>query len=257
MQTSPTTTSMTWPIDFDIAMEVAGHEALVRQTYRDSKGVLTWCVGMTNATGHRVERYLNNPVPLQHCMNLYVWALDKYADAVRKMFKGFKITKPQFAAALSFHWNTGAIETASWVTHFKAGNLAAAKKAFMSWVTPPELKYRRQKECDLLFDGKWSNNGTMTEFTRLLANRAPDFKSGRKINVAAELRTAFAKPIDPILDLAPQPHKVPAAPTLSPVTKSVDRLATGILLTSGILVAGLWAWLAALPCNLLNLFCGG
>lgn len=48
-------------VDFNVAMEVAAYEALVRQTYKDSKGVLTWCVGMTNATGHRVERYIGKP----------------------------------------------------------------------------------------------------------------------------------------------------------------------------------------------------
>ncbi|WMT92818.1 hypothetical protein [Pelagibacterium sp. H642] len=38
------------------ALELASHEALMPQTYKDSVDVLTWCVGMTNATGHRVER---------------------------------------------------------------------------------------------------------------------------------------------------------------------------------------------------------
>jgi hypothetical protein len=32
-------------VDFDVTMEVAGHEALIRQTYKNGGGVLTWCVG--------------------------------------------------------------------------------------------------------------------------------------------------------------------------------------------------------------------
>src|SRR5690554_6331906 len=101
---------MSWTkVDHEVALEVACHEALVRQTYKDSVGVLTWCVGMTNATGHTVERYIGKPASLQHCMNIYAWALDRYADGVRRAFKGTPLTKAQFAAALSFHWNTGAI----------------------------------------------------------------------------------------------------------------------------------------------------
>ena len=45
-------------VDFEVAIEVASHEAIIRQTYKDSVGVLTWDVGMTNATGHTVERYI-------------------------------------------------------------------------------------------------------------------------------------------------------------------------------------------------------
>jgi lysozyme len=96
-------------VDFDVAMEVASHEALIRQTYRDSVGKLTWCVGMTNATGHRVDRYIGKPASLQHCMNIYAWALTNYAAGVYRAFKGHQLTKAQFAAALSSHWNTGAI----------------------------------------------------------------------------------------------------------------------------------------------------
>ena len=86
-------------VDYEIAMEVASHEALIRQTYKDSVGVLTWCVGMTNATGHTVERYINNPASVQHCMNVYTWALENYAEGVRRAFDGHVLIKAQFAAA--------------------------------------------------------------------------------------------------------------------------------------------------------------
>ena len=98
-------------VDFDVAMEVAAHEALVRQTYKDSKGVLTWCVGMTSATGHRVERYIGKPQSVQHSMNLHAWALTSYARQVQDAFKARPLTQAQFAAAL--HWNTGATKRAS------------------------------------------------------------------------------------------------------------------------------------------------
>lgn len=205
-------------VDFDVAMEVASHEALIRQTYKDSVGVLTWCVGMTNATGHTVQRYIGNPASLQHCMNIYAWALGNYAAGVYRAFAGHKLTKAQFAAALSFHWNTGKIEEASWVRLWKAGDIAGAKKAIMHWVTPKEVTGRREKERDLFFDGKWSNDGRMTEYTRLTKKMTPVWSSAVKINVSAELRAAFGQPATVELDLPMQPDAPVEVPTLSPPT---------------------------------------
>lgn len=224
-------------VDFDVAMEVASHEALVRQTYKDSVGILTWCVGMTNATGHTVQRYIGKPASVQHCMNVYVWALQNYAAGVYRAFAGHKLTKAQFAAALSFHWNTGAIEKASWVKLWKAGDIAGAKRAFMDWKKPPEIVERRRKERDLFFDGKWSNNGTMVEYTKLTAKMTPAWSSAKRLDVSKELRAAFAAaPVK--LDVAPKPDAAPAAPTKSPSGPGLL-----IVLAVGAVAAGAaWVW---------------
>lgn len=179
-------------ITYEVAMEVAGHEAIIRQAYKDSVGKWTWSVGLTSATGHVVERYIGKPQSLEHCLRVYVWALDNYADAVRKAFKGRELTQAQFAAALSFHWNTGAILKASWVKSFLAGNYALAKKQFMLYKRPPEVIERRKKERNLFFNGKWSNNGTMTEYTRLTKSNTPDWGSGKRINVEKILKDILA-----------------------------------------------------------------
>ena len=55
---------MTNPITYKTALEIASHEALIRQAYKDSVGVWTWSVGLTSATGHDVLRYKANPNPL-------------------------------------------------------------------------------------------------------------------------------------------------------------------------------------------------
>jgi GH24 family phage-related lysozyme (muramidase) len=203
-------------VDFDVAMEVASHEALIRQTYKDSVGVLTWCVGMTNATGHKVDRYIGKPAALQHCMNIFAWALQNYAVGVYRAFKGYSINKGQFAAALSFHWNTGSIEKALWVTLWKQGKTEEAKAAFMNWDNPPEITDRRRKERDLFFDGKWSHNGKMTEYTRLTKKMTPVWSSAVKIDVSKELRAAFAAPVTVPLDVPMQPEAPVVAPTVSP-----------------------------------------
>lgn len=195
-------------VDYEVALEIASHEAIVRQAYKDSVNVWTWSVGLTSATGHLVERYIGKPQSLDHCLRVYVWALDNYADAVRKAFKGVNLTKAQFAAALSFHWNTGAIAKASWVTKFKAGDIAGARKAFMLYNKPREIVGRREKERDLFFDGVWSNDGTMIEYTRVKPSGSIDWSSAKRINVEKELKAALSDEI-PDADKVIVEQKVP------------------------------------------------
>jgi lysozyme len=202
-------------VTYRIALEVASHEAIIRQAYKDSVGVWTWSVGLTSATGHDVTRYIDKPAPLSKCLEVYVWALDRYADAVREVFAGYDLTEAQFAAALSFHWNTGAIKRASWVKSFKAGDMAGAKARFMNWVTPKSITARRAAERDLFFSGKWNNDGTMTEYTRLTASHTPVWSSAKKINVKVELLQAFEGPII-IEDQPAQPDAPVTQPTITP-----------------------------------------
>lgn len=179
-------------VDFDVAMEIACHEAVVRQAYKDSEGVWTWSVGLTSATGHQVERYIGKKQSMAHCMRIYAWALDNYAHEVRETFKGFALTKAQFAAALSFHWNTGSIRRASWVKHFKAGDMVKAETAFLSWNKPASIKGRRKAEANLLFRSVWSNDGTMAEYTQMRPNGSIVWKSRKTVNVSEELKAALA-----------------------------------------------------------------
>lgn len=196
-------------VDYDVALEIASHEAVIRQAYKDSVGVWTWSVGLTSATGHDVTRYIGRPQSLEHCFAIYAWALNNYADAVRAEFRGHDMTKEQFAGALSFHWNTGAIRSASWPDLWKAGKISAARKSFLSWRKPPAIISRREKEAELFFDGKWSNNGTMTEFTRLTSRHTPVWSSAKRVNVERELRSAFELPVgSDVLDDAPAPPPI-------------------------------------------------
>lgn len=170
-----------------IALEVAHHEAIIRQAYKDSVGVWTWSVGLTNASGHNVERYIGKPQTMQKCLEVFLWALERYAHDVREVFRGYKLTEAQFAAALSFHWNTGAIRRASWVDKWKAGDLAAADVSFMAWCKPAEIMERRMDERDLLFLGKWSGDGKTTEYTELTSRGTPKWNSGVRRDIRGDI----------------------------------------------------------------------
>lgn len=234
---------MSTVVDYDVAMEIASHEAVIRQAYKDSVGKWTWSVGLTSATGHVVERYIGKPQSLEHCLRVYVWALDNYADEVRRVFKGFALTKAQFAAALSFHWNTGKIGSASWVEKFKAGQMKAAEKAFMLYRNPPEVVGRRKAEADLLFRGVWSNKGSMTEYTKLTPKGTPMWSSAKRINVEKELRAALAGEIpasDKVIVEKPVKVEVPVEVEVEKPTvpKKIDEKVKQ--------QSGFWEWLTGL-----------
>lgn len=182
---------MTFPLTARIAAEIAAHEAIVRQAYKDSVGVWTWSVGLTSATGHDVKRYIGKPASLEQCLAVYAWALNNYAEAVRAEFAGHEMTEAQFGAALSFHWNTGAIRSASWPDHWKAGKMDAARSSFMSWRKPSSIIGRREAEAALLFDGVWHGNGLVPEYG-VTANNTPDWKSRKLVDVRPALATLFA-----------------------------------------------------------------
>lgn len=230
------------PITSRVALELASHEGLVRQAYKDSVGVWTWSIGITSASGHSVDRYIGNPQPMEKCLEVYVWALEKYAADVRKTFAAKPLAEEQFAAALSFHYNTGAIGRASWVKRWLSDDVSGAKKAFMDWNKPAEIIPRRQKERDLFFSGKWSNNGTVTEYTRVKAGGQIDWSSAKKVNITAAMLSVFGTETISVIPLpAPKPvtfEPTPKVPQASPKVSGTAAAAGGIIAV--LAAAGAW-----------------
>lgn len=226
------------PITSQVALELASHEGIVRQAYKDSVGVWTWSIGITSASGHSVERYIGKPQTIEECLRAYVWALEKYAADVRKAFAPKPLNEAQFAAALSFHYNTGAIGRASWVKRWLAGDVTGAMKAFMDWSKPAEIVPRRQKERDLFFSGKWSNNGTVTEYTRVKAGGQIDWNSAKKVNITAAMLSVFGTHAETV-SVIPTPSPAPPVATPKPNTGTgAKAAAAGII--AALAAAGAW-----------------
>lgn len=207
-----------------VAMEVAHHEAVIRQAYRDSRGTWTWAVGITSESGHPVEQYIDTPQSMQKCLRVWLHVLDDYAEDVRQAFDGVDLTEAQFAAALSFHWNTGAIKRASWVQHFKAGDMRRARKRFMDWRKPPEIIPRRKAECALFFDDTWSGTGYITEYTRLTGNHTPAWSSAVRRDVSRQIHDILNPPVS-----QPDPQEAPGGlgALLSRLVEFIVRLFGG------------------------------
>lgn len=167
---------MTFTLTSRAAKELIAHEGIVQEAYKDSVGVWTWSIGITNKSGHQVHpRYLDKPQPLDKCLQVFIWLLKfKYIPDVEHAFAGHALSEAQFAAALSFHWNTGKIGSAGWVDKWKAGKLAAARAGFLAYRIPAEVIPRRQKEAALFFDGVWSGDGKSNVFPVLKPSYAPN-----------------------------------------------------------------------------------
>ncbi|QDH35832.1 lysozyme [Porphyrobacter sp. YT40] len=183
-----------------ILLEVAEHEGLVLEAYKCSAGVLTWGFGVTNASGHNVDRYdttrLGHRSSIERAVEVFEWLLrTKYLPEVRRAFRGRDLTESQTAGALSFHWNTGAIGQADWVQSFLLGRRERAWSEFMNWSKPKEILDRRKAERALFFDGRWSQDGVVLMYDRVNPKepRNPVWRSAREIYIRDEVRVALRK----------------------------------------------------------------
>lgn len=181
-------------LSHDIMAELISHEGIVLEAYKDSKNIWTWGIGVTAASGHKVLRYKDNPQTLSKVFDIFDWLLrTKYLPAVVEAFD-VPLTKEQTAAALSFHYNTGAIGRASWVSSFNAGNTELAKQQFMNWRSPKEIIPRREAERDLFFDGTWANNGTALVYSGVSKPGYRPIKP-KRIDITKEL-SAWASSVE-------------------------------------------------------------
>jgi lysozyme len=165
---------------------------MVLEAYKDSVGVWTWAGGVTNASGHNVERYIDKPQTLDQCLKITIWLMrERYLEPVFKAFKGVPLQEHQLAAALSFHWNTGAIERAQWVKDFNAGKTDKARDGFMQWTSRGLLTERRKREQRLFMDGRWPGTLKVPVFPVTPAHK-PAIGSGRLVDLSKEVATILA-----------------------------------------------------------------
>lgn len=180
------------PLTCKTAKELISHEAIVLEAYKDSVGVWTWGVGVTDASGHDVDRYRDNPQTIERCLEVYVWLLRaRYIPAVLRAFTR-PLTEEQFAAALSFHYNTGGILKADWVKLWNAGKVDQARDAIMNWRQPPEIIPRREKERELFFEGEWSHDGKARLIPVRKPSYQPDYRRAVRVDVCTHLDRLLA-----------------------------------------------------------------
>lgn len=140
-------------------------EGEVLRAYRDTVGVWTIGVGLTAASGV-VKPKAGMVITKAESSALLAAALRaNYEPAVEVAMSnifGNKVLRPaqnEFDAGVSFHFNSGAINKASWVKSWlNNAPHQVTWKLFLKWnkgggKVLPSLTARRQREADMLLDG--------------------------------------------------------------------------------------------------------
>ncbi|MCC6479994.1 MAG: lysozyme [Sphingomonadaceae bacterium] len=212
------------------AMEIIGHEAIVLTPYKDSVGVLTIGVGHTKAAGGLNPATFKGKLTVKEAFDMFRADLAKYEKRVNAAFT-VTLKQHEFDAAVSFDFNTGAINRATWVKRFNAGDRTGAIRDIMQWRKPPEIISRRQKEQKLFGQGLYSGDGT-----GLVYDRFPG--PARRVNLANEFGGL------PSTQPPADTHKPVPIPTILPAPQTSPAPVSG----------GFWARLAEM---ILKLFKGG
>lgn len=132
-------------------------EGVRTNAYKDSVGVWTIGVGHAATSGRP-------PVPRSGMVITEAEAYQILTDDLREQYEpdvraafGREVPQHVFDGAVSFHFNTGKIKTASWVKTWLAGNMAKAREQFMLYKKPPEIIGRRTREANLIFNGVYAS----------------------------------------------------------------------------------------------------
>lgn len=139
---------------------LALHEGIVPAPYKDTKGVLTYGIGHTAKAGGinpndlEVGMPLDVPKALQTVFAQFKADLKRYENDCNEAIK-VPVSQHEFDAAVSFHYNTGAIRGATWVKTLNRGDYIKAGTQIMNWCKPAEVKPRREAERTLFRTGKY------------------------------------------------------------------------------------------------------
>lgn len=150
---------------------LVAHEGIVAAPYLDSVGVWTYGVGHTKAAGYPDPAALPRGMPkdlnaaLREVFKVFADDLEEYSEPVRRAFTR-PLAQHQFDAAVSFHFNTGRISSATWVKTFNAGDTPRAVDQIMNWRSPSEIIPRRRAEQALFERGEYpDSNATVWSVT--------------------------------------------------------------------------------------------
>lgn len=177
------------PLTVRGASELVGHEAIVCEAYKDSESIWTWGIGITASSGVDPLQYKDKPASIDTVLRAFIGRCNAiYIPDVLAAFSGRALNEAQFAAALSFHYNTGAIKKTDWVKLWLAGKAKDAR-AFLEthYLNGGTLTDRRKKEAALFFDGKWNGDGKATVLAVNKPSYTPKWSSAIRVDVMEPL----------------------------------------------------------------------
>ncbi|KRE07475.1 hypothetical protein ASE63_22510 [Bosea sp. Root381] len=226
-------------------IELVCSEGIVPYPYRDSVGVWTYGIGHTKAAGAPDPAMMPKGVAtsLKACIELFRKDLAEYEAAVLKAVK-VPLKQHEFDALVHWHYNTGAISSATLTKRLNAGDRKAAAEQFLVWKKPPELIPRRQKERALFLNGTYSNNGNALVYTADAKGNLGKATSQKVADLLWLVPEAPANTYDavPVESLPKTPSNEPKAPS-----KGLDAAdAPAFIVRDEPIRPSIWASLASL-----------
>jgi lysozyme len=183
---------------------------------------------------------------METALRLFRTDLARYEKQVADAIK-VPVAQHEFDAAVSFHFNTGAIGKASWVKKLNAGDRKGAASGFMAWSKPPEIIDRRKAEQRLFRDGTYPDGkipvwGASTT-GRVIWTRLAGIGMDEALRI-------MGRPVQPRLAPKPTPVTLNQPSPVSGVSRRAVGAGAGFIAAAGIALAAKWdqftAWLAAL-----------
>jgi len=164
---------------------IAAHEGVVTKAYRDTAGV--WTIGVGHTAGAGPPKPVKGmAISRDEAMAIFGRDLGKFERRVGAALPG--VPQNAFDGAVSFDFNTGAIDKASWVRALAKGDTDAARRGLMQWTkaggrTVAGLVRRRKAEARLIFTGEYGPEAS---------GLAPSVAAKRAPHEVRELQTALA-----------------------------------------------------------------
>lgn len=174
--------------------DIVAHEAIVTSKYKDSVGVWTIGIGHTASAGHPDPQAVQGHLSIDDVMEIFISDIAKFERRVEDAFD-VPLSQAQFDAAVSFDFNTGAIDRATWVEQVNHGDIVKARASFMNWRKPKEIIPRREKERDLFFDGIYASHGKVKIFPATAKGKI-QWSKGQVIELPTIDRDDVCKMID-------------------------------------------------------------
>lgn len=151
-----------------------------------------------------------------------------------------------------------------------------SKRLGLDLLKDPQLAEQPPIACRIIVDGMKLGTFTGKTLADYITLRNSDFHGARRIvNGAdrADLIADYARQFDALLkgdgyDDTPKPASAPNAVLVSQASEAAKpapvepadgnpNVLTAIITAAAVAVGAAWGWLAGLPCEYLNLFCGG
>ncbi|MCU0831801.1 MAG: lysozyme [Rhizobiaceae bacterium] len=173
------------------AAEIIAHEAIVLSRYKDVAGVWTIGIGHTAAAGGLDPSVFKGTLTLEQALDLFLDDLAQYEQRVTQAFT-LPLAQHEFDAAVSFDFNTGGIDRATWVETFNAGDRQTAITQIMNWKKPPQIIPRRQKEQALFATGRYASDGTAMLYPATKGGKVL-WKRGKRVNILDALEARRGK----------------------------------------------------------------